>query len=70
MVDETRNPRDACYDIIIGTNIIGMMWINIIFSKKAIYRDVDACPLNVYGRFQDQEAVNACYIVATEDPIL
>ena len=37
VVDETTNLCNACYDIIIGTNIMDMMGINVMFNEKAIY---------------------------------
>ena len=70
VVDTTTNPCNVCYDIIIGTNIIDMMGINIMFSENAIYWDSDMCPMKIHGSFQDRDTVEACYIMATEDPIL
>ena len=70
VVDTTTNPRDASYDIIIGTDIMDTIGIDIMFSEKAIYWDGDVCPMKIHGSFQDRDAVEACYIAATEDPIL
>jgi len=70
VVDDTTNPSEARYDMIIGTNIMDVMGIDIMFSEKVIYWDGDSCPMKVYGSFQDRAEVDACYIAATEDPIL
>ena len=70
VVDDKTNPRNAYNDIIIGTNIMEVIGIIIMFSEKAIYWDDNACPMKVYGSFQDWTLVDACYIAATKDPIL
>ncbi len=69
-VDDTTTPNKAQYDIIIGTNLMSVMGLDIHFSRKKIcWEDVEI-PMKTKGTINDDTIAQYLYNVAHDIPLL
>ena len=54
-VDETSNPDNQLYDVIIGNDLLYNMGVNIMFKEKQIQWNDDKVPLKEMGSVHDKE---------------
>ena len=69
-VDDNTKPEDAQYDMIMGTDLLTTLGIDMSFSKKAMSWDDIIIPMKNKGSITEQDAVELIYDIAKEPSTL
>jgi hypothetical protein len=69
-VDELQSSKESGYDMIIGSDLLNGLSINIRYSDNCIKWDGDTIPMKNLGELQDKHACEMVYNLHTDSPIL
>ena len=69
-VDELQSSREARYDMIIGSDLLNELGINIRYDNNVMEYDGDTIPMKNLGELQDDCACAMIYNLHTDSPIL
>ena len=69
-VDDRTDPTKAQYDMIIGSDLLTELGIDLSFSKKQVTWDDITIPMKERGTVSDKEATEAIYQLATESSVV
>ena len=69
-VDEQQSSNEARYDMIIGSDLLNELSIDICYSDNCIKWDEDTIPMKNLGELQDKCACEMIYNLHTDSPIL
>jgi hypothetical protein len=69
-VDEQQSSDEARYDMIIGSDLLNELSIDICYSDNCIKWDGDTVPMKNLGELHDKCACEMIYNLHTDSPIL
>jgi len=69
-VDDTHKPEECRYDMIIGTDLMEAMGVDILFSRKKVIWDGVSLPMRDRGTVCDREAAELIFHTAVQSPLL
>ena len=69
-IDETTKPDTALYDMIIGTDLMEELGIDISFKNKDITWDNVTIPMRNRGTISSRQTTEAIYSIATSSPLI
>ena len=69
-VDEVNDPKKSKYDMIIGSNLLWNMGIDISYSRERVEWMDDWVPLKELDTLADHETCEMLYLIHTDAPIL
>ena len=69
-VDELQSANQARYDMIIGSDLLNELGINIRYSNNCIEWEEDTIPMKLLGELQDKVTCEMIYNMHTDSPIL
>ena len=69
-VDETSDPNSQLYDVIIGSDLLWNMGVNILFKERQIQWNDDKIPLKTIGSVHNKDTCSMLYSMYTNSPLL